>query len=61
MIAVFFIIFRTGWDSFGKLNDTQRKNTAAMGFKSALGPVAGVEKNIGKDIVDRYLKVEKKS
>jgi hypothetical protein len=57
----FFNIFRIGWDNFSKLNDNQKKNTVAMGFKSALAPATGVEKNIGKDLVDIYLKAEKKA
>jgi len=57
----FFNIFRIGWDNFSKLNDNQKKNTVAMGFKSTLAPATGVEKNIGKDLVDVYLKAEKKS
>ena len=57
----FFNIFRIGWDNFSKLNDNQKKNTIAMGFKSTLAPATGVEKNIGKDLVDVYLKAEKKS
>jgi hypothetical protein len=57
----FFNIFRIGWDNFSKLNDSQKKNTVAMGFKSALAPATGVEKNIGKDLVDIYLKAEKKA
>jgi hypothetical protein len=57
----FFNIFRIGWDNFSKLNDNQKKNTIAMGFKSTLAPATGVEKNIGKDLVDVYLKAEKKA
>ena len=57
----FFNIFRIGWDNFSKLNDNQKKNTVAMGFKSTLAPATGVEKNIGKDLVDVYLKAEKKA
>ena len=57
----FFNIFRIGWDNFSKLNDSQKKNTVAMGFKSTLAPATGVEKNIGKDLVDVYLKAEKKA
>lgn len=57
----FFNIFRIGWDNFSKLNDNQKKNTIAMGFKSTLAPATGVEKGIGKDLVDVYLKAEKKS
>ena len=57
----FFNIFRIGWDNFSKLNDKQKKNTIAMGFKSTLAPATGVEKNIGKDLVDVYLKAEKKA
>jgi hypothetical protein len=57
----FFNIFRIGWDNFSKLNDNQKKNTVAMGFKSTLAPATGVEKNIGKDLVDIYLKAEKKA
>ena len=57
----FFNIFRIGWDNFGKLNDNQKKNTVAMGFKATLAPATGVEKNIGKDLVDVYLKAEKKA
>jgi hypothetical protein len=57
----FFSIFRIGWDNFSKLNDNQKKNTIAMGFKSTLAPATGVEKNIGKDLVDVYLKAEKKA
>ena len=56
----FFNIFRIGWDNFGKLNDNQKKNTIAMGFKATLAPATGVEKNIGKDLVDIYLKAKKK-
>jgi hypothetical protein len=57
----FFDIFRIGWKDFSKLNDNQKKNTVAMGFKSVLAPAVGVEKNIGKDLVDIYLKAEKKA
>ena len=57
----FFNIFRIGWDNFSKLSDNQKKNTVAMGFKSTLAPATGVEKNIGKDLVDVYLKAEKKA
>jgi hypothetical protein len=57
----FFNIFRIGWDNFSKLNDNQKKNTVAMGFKSTLAPATGIEKNIGKDLVDVYLKAEKKA
>jgi uncharacterized protein YjiK len=57
----FFNIFRIGWDNFSKLNDNQKKNTVAMGFKATLAPATGVEKNIGKDLVDVYLKAEKKA
>ena len=57
----FFNIFRIGWDNFSKLNDNQKKNTVAMGFKSTLAPATGVEKGIGKDLVDVYLKAEKKA
>jgi hypothetical protein len=57
----FFNIFRIGLDNFSKLNDNQKKNTVAMGFKSTLAPATGVEKNIGKDLVDVYLKAEKKA
>jgi GTP cyclohydrolase I len=56
----FFNIFRIGWDNFSKLNDNQKKNTLAMGFKATLAPATGVEKNIGKDLIDVYLKAKKK-
>ena len=56
----FFNIFRIGWDNFSKLNDNQKKNTVAIGFKSTLAPATGVKKGIGKDLIDVYLKAEKK-
>jgi hypothetical protein len=31
-----------------------------MGFKATLAPATGVEKNIGKDLIDVYLKAKKK-
>jgi hypothetical protein len=57
----FVNIFRIGWDNFSKLNDNQKKNTIAMGFKSTLAPAIGVEKGIDKDLVNVYLKAEKKA
>ena len=57
----FFNIFRIAWKDFSKLSDNGKKNAVAMGFKSALAPATGVEKGIGKDLVDVYLKAEKKA
>ena len=54
---IFGTIFRTPWKMFKeKLNDVQKKNTVAMGFRNTLAPTTGIEKGIGKDVVDIYLK-----
>jgi hypothetical protein len=55
---LFRTIFRTSWDNFSKYNDVQKKNTVAMGLKSTIMPTTGVEKGIGKDLIDIYLKKE---
>lgn len=54
---LFGVIFRVPWSSFKeKLNDVQKKNTVAMGFKTTLEPTTGIDKGIGKEVVDIYLK-----
>ena len=59
---LFSTIFRVPWTAFKeRLNDVQRKNTVAMGFKTMLEPTTGISKGIDKEVVDIYLKKEKKS
>ena len=55
---MFRTIFRTSWDNFSKYNETQKKNTVAMGLKSTIMPTTGVKKGIDKDLLDIYLKKE---
>jgi len=55
---LFRTIFRTSWDNFSKYNETQKKNTVAMGLKSTIIPTTGVKKGIDKDLLDIYLKKE---
>jgi hypothetical protein len=55
---VFRGIFRAGWDAFKEYNETQKKNTLSMGFKTVLEPTTGIDKGIGKDVLDIYLKKE---
>lgn len=51
-------IFRTSWDAFKDFKDYQKKNVAAMGFRSILEPTLGTDKEIGKEVIDAYLKAE---
>jgi len=53
-------IFRTTWDNFQKYTDQQKKNTVAMGIKTAVIPVTGKDKGIDKELLDIYLKPEEK-
>lgn len=53
-------IFRSSWDEFKKFNDVQKKNTISMGFRNVLEPTTGIDKGIGKDVIDVYLKKENK-
>ena len=57
---VFRGIFRSSWDAFKDFNETQKKNTLSMGFRNVLEPTTGIEKGLGKDVLDIYLKKEKK-
>jgi hypothetical protein len=53
-------IFRTSWDAFKDFKEYQKKNVAAMGFRSILEPTLKIDKGIGKDVLDIYLKAESK-
>ncbi len=53
-------IFRSSWKTFKDFNEKQKRNTLAMGFKNVLEPTTGIDKGIGKDVIDTYLKKEKK-
>ena len=48
-------LFRASWDNFQKYTDQQKKNTIAMGLKTALIPVTGRDKGIDKELLDIYL------
>lgn len=51
-------IFRSSWKAFKEFNEKQKRNTLAMGFKNVLEPTTGIDKGIGKDVIDIYLKKE---